>query len=163
MVAAEGTGHIRFLLIRKAVQIIQINKPVLHRCFLILRLRGQRSAYGSHKSRVRRTGNLLADVLLQRPENRIVFKCSTLYYDLIPKGIHIRQTHNLGKYILNDRAAKSRYNVFRKSSVSLLRNNAAVHKHCTAAAQDCRMPRRERRLRNLLHRNMQGGCEIFQK
>ena len=95
----------------------------------------KRYADGSHKARIGRAGNLLANVLLKCAQHCIVQERAALDHDVVAKLFQIGNADYLGEYVFNDRAAKTRHDVVRVLAVFLFGYDAAVHEHRAAASQ----------------------------
>ena len=134
MVGAERTGGIRFLCIGKVVHSLKTDKGLL---FLLTKpfFCDQGSSDSAHDPRVRSPYYIFSQILLHSSEHCIVLECSSLYYNLISQTIQIRDTDHLCKYVFYDGPAQPGHNVPRQFSVALFRNNTAVHKNRTPAAQ----------------------------
>ena len=162
VVSAEGAGGIRLLGVRKCPHAFQTDEGALRPLFhVFLGQKGRPD--GSHDSRVRRTGHFPPGVLLHGPEHRVVAEGASLNHDCFPQAVQVGDADYLGKYIFNNRAAKPRHNISRQLAVSLLRDNAAVHKYRAAASQHGRILRVKRLLGNPIHRNAEGGGKVFQE
>ena len=163
MVGTERAGNVGLLRKGKVPHGLQSGKGTLF-------LMGQRPFSGchsrtdrAHNARIRCTDHLFAGILFQRPQYSVILERTALYNDPVAQRIQILQTDNLGKYIFYNGTAQTGHDIARILAVSLLCDNTAVHKYCTAAAQYGRIFGGKGRLGDLLHRNTQRGGKIFQE
>ena len=96
-------------------------------------------AHCTHKAWIGGTDDLAACVLFHSPHNGVIFKGTSLDHNALSQRVQVGDTDHLCKYILYDGAAQSRHDVLRQAAVSLLGDDAAVHKDRTAASQLCRV------------------------
>lgn len=167
MVGTVGTGNIHPLGVAEIRQGVKTDKAGTARRPIALRLQlplGQQGrSDAAHFSGIGGPGDLTAQVLLQRPQHSVVFERTALHDHFVSQGSGAGDADDLGKDVFDDGTAKARHNVIGLTAVFLFRDDGAVHKHRAAAAQICRLPGAECRLRDLLRRDPQGGSKIFQK
>ena len=87
-------------------------------------LRQQRGADRPHQPRVRRSDDLPSHILLEGRQNRVVLERAALHHDLPPQRIGVRNAHNLGENVLDDRTAQARHDVVGRLAVLLLGHHA---------------------------------------
>ena len=116
-----------------------------------------------HKARVGCAGNLLADVLLECAQYRVVEECATLDHDVVAEFFQVGNANYLGEYVFDDRAAKACHDVIGVLAVLLLGYDAAVHEHRAAASQIGGRFRFEGSAGNAFGGNVQRGCEALEE
>ena len=155
MVTTERTRRVRLLCICKIIEKSQPHKSPVSVSRPESFFGEESRSDGAHDTRIWRPHHFSADILLHGPKDRIVQESTTLHDDFFTEALYIFDTDDLGKYIFYDGTAESGHDVRRLFPVSLLRDDAAVHKHGAAAAEHGRILRGERRFRDLLYRDMQ--------
>ena len=165
VVGAVGAGLVLLLGIVEGRQGVEADEVAgrLPVPALRLPLGQQRRADGAHLAGVGRPGDLPAQILLQGPEDRVVFEGAALHHHVLAQGVGVGDAHHLREHILDDGPAQARHDVVGAAAVFLLRDDGAVHEHRAAAAQVRRVLGPERRIGDLVHWNAQGHGEILQK
>ena len=163
VISAEGAGRVRVLSVGEIIQRIEPRKRFLQRAGIVRFLCEKGCADGAHDAGIRRADHLMAHILLQRPENRVVLKGAALDHDPASQGVQIRNTDDLGKHVFDDGTAETRHNVARQLPVPLFRDDAGIHEDRAAAAEERRVLRREGLGGDGPHRDLQGRGEILQE
>ena len=164
VVLAEGAGLVLGLGVGEGIQRLKADEVAGRAAAgLGLALGQQSRADGAHLAGVRRTGDGAAQVLLQRPEHRVVFEGAALHHDPAAQHIGVGDAHHLGKDVFDDGAAQPRHDVVGGAAVFLFGDDAAVHKDGAAAAQLGGVLGAESRVRDALHRDAQRGGELLQE
>ena len=167
-VRAKRTGQVLLLLIGQICHSLKANEPRLHqrigraqRFHVLLRKHGRTQS--AHKTRIRRTHDLFAQVLFERTQNGIVHERTALNHNRVAQVVKIRQANNFREHVFDDRTAKTRHDIGWRASPPLLGNNIRIHEHRAATSQLSRAFRRERRLSNVMRGNTQRRREILQE
>ena len=143
VIDTEGTGGVLLLAVSEILHGVQADEGLSRllsplQLFLAILLCHKGGPDGPHHPGVGGPHHFTAQILLQGPQNGVVLERAALHYNFISQRVQIGHPDYLGKHIFNDGAAKARHNIRRLLAVSLGGDDAAVHEHGAAAAQQGR-------------------------